>query len=59
MSKNEISILVTFSVLGYTLYRYKTIADKFDNLVSHAVEKALDVNDSQTNFSRTVPKSIT
>jgi hypothetical protein len=50
MGKNRISILVAFSVLGYTIYRYKTIADKFDDLVSHAVETALDINDSQTNF---------
>ncbi len=58
MSKNKIPILFAFSVLGYTLYRYKTIANKFDNLVSQAVEKALDINDSQADFSKPVPKSI-
>ncbi len=48
------TVVLVFTVLGYTFYHYWMVTDQFEDSVNYATEKALDVSDSQIDFEEIV-----
>ncbi len=47
-------VVLSFTLLGYTLHHVWLFADQFDHLISQTTEKALDITNSQTDIEEIV-----
>jgi lipopolysaccharide export LptBFGC system permease protein LptF len=49
-----VTVIITFTVLGYAFYHYQMVEDQFDHLVSYAAERTLLMSDDKIDSAETI-----